>query len=324
MKVSLIIPVYNAEASLPILLESLAAQTFRDFEVVFADDASTDGSAALLEAFRQGSGLSCKLLRGERNEGAAAARNRALDAAEGEFLAFADADDRMAPGMLEKAVAAATATTDIVGWDWTLGLSDKGRYMRQADYGSAEEALLNLCGGTMRWNLWLFLVRRSLVEQNRLRFLPGNDMGEDMQFMLRAFLQAHSVVQLHEALYYYNNTSESSISRSFSELRRSQIEANLAAVEEAFAASAFGRKHPMALTDLKLFLKRPLLISPRKEDYELWYSWFPEANGRARERAALPLHTYLLQKMAAGRCWVGVRTYYVLLFRLAYSLLYHR
>ncbi len=319
MKVSLVIPVYNAEKSLPVLLESIRAQTFRDFEVVFADDASTDGSATLLENFVRESGLPCRVLHARENGGAAAARNLALEAAQGEYLAFADADDRMDPALLETAAAAAGGA-DIVGWDWTLGLSPNGRYMRQASYGTAEQALLNLTGGTMRWNLWLFLVRRDLAAD--IRFIPGADMGEDMQFMLRCFLRAKTVVQLHRSLYHYNDTSETSISRAFSTLRRSQIEANLGAVEQEFAQSDFCGKHPLAVTDLKLFLKRPLLISANRQDYELWYKWFPETNGRARQKAALPAHTYVLQSMAAGRHWTGVRFYYWAMHQVLYKLLY--
>ena len=320
MKISLIIPVYNAEKTLSATLDSIRAQRFRDFEVIFSEDAGTDGSAALLEAFCRESGLSCKLLRAQKNGGAAAARNRALEVAEGDYLAFADADDLMKPDMLERAAGAALGGADIVGWDWTLGLSEGGRYMRQADYATPEQALLNLTGGTMRWTLWLFMLKRELVKD--LRFIPGADLGEDMQFILQAFLRADKVVQIHESLYCYNNTNEASISKTFNDVRRAQIETNLAAVEERFAASDFARKHPMAITDLKLYLKRPLLISPHRQDYELWYNWFPEVNGRARVRAALPAHTYLLQKMAAGRCWAGVRTYYLLMHQILYRLLY--
>ena len=326
MKISLIIPVYNAEKTLPDTLESIRAQRFRDFEVIFSEDAGTDGSAALLERFCVESGLPCKLLRAERNGGAAEARNRALDVAEGDYLAFADADDLLDPHMLELAAAAAEPTehpVDIVGWDWTLGRNAReGRYMRQADYADPKEALCNLMGGTMRWNLWLFLVNRDLVERNGLRFIPGADLGEDMQFMLRAFLLAGRVVQLHESLYRYNAVNSASISRSFSPERRAQIETNLAEVERRFAGSDFLRAHPDAITDLKLFLKRPLLISTDKKYYETWYAWFPEANARARERGALPLHTYTLQKMAARRCWVGVRLYNLFVYKLAYGILY--
>ena len=325
MKISLIVPVYNAEKTLPATLEGIRAQRFRDFEVIFAEDAGTDGSAALLEAFCADSGLSCKLLRAEKNGGAAAARNRALDAAEGDYLAFADADDLMDPGMLELAASAVNAAeqpVDIVGWDWTLGLTQDGRYMRQADYGSAQEALRNLMGGTMRWNLWLFLVRRDLIERNGIRFIPGADIGEDMQFTLRAFLHARHVVQLHESLYRYNGVNSASISKQFSPEKRAQVEANFREVQRSFAGSDFLKAHPDALTDLKLYLKRPLLISADRKDYETWFAWFPETNGRAREKAELPAHTWLLQRMASRRCWTGVKLYYLLIHKIVYGILY--
>ena len=177
-------------------------------------------------------------------------------------------------------------------------------------------------GGTMRWNLWMFLVRRGLVEAQHLRFIPGADLGEDMQFMLRAFLHAGRVVQLHESLYRYNAVNSASISREFSPARRVQIETNLAAAERHFAGSGFLQAHPDALTDLKLFLKRPLLIGGSKENFETWQTWFPEANARALQRGSLPLHTYLLQKMAARRSRFGVLLYNVLVYKIAYGIIY--
>ena len=325
MKVSLIIPVYNAGKTLPDLLESIQAQRFRDFEVLFAEDASTDHSVALLEAFCRDSGLSCQLLRAERNGGSAAARNRALAVAQGEYLAFADADDLLDPDMLSHAVDTAETTdgpADIVCWDWTRGLSKEGRYMRQADSETPLQAFRGLTGGASRWNLWLFLVRRELVEQHHIRFVNGADLGEDMQFMLRAYMKAVRVVQLHEALYRWNTDNSSSISRSFAPEKRAQIETNLAEVERAFADSPFRHEAPNAMTELKLYLKRPLLISVDKKDYETWYHWFPETNAHATEGANLPRHTRILQGMAARRCWWGVRLYNALIQKLVYGFIY--
>ena len=323
--ISLIVPVFNAEKTLPATLASIQAQTYRDFEVIFSEDAGTDGSVVLLEAFCRESGIPCRLLRAEKNGGAAAARNRALDVARGEYLAFADADDLLEPAMLERAAAATQSPdgpVDIVGWDWTRGLSKEGRYMRQADYDTPNRALGELTGGASRWNLWLFLVRRDLVENHQIRFVDGADLGEDMQFMLRAFMKAGRVVQLHEALYRWNATNSASISRSFAPEKRAQIETNLKEVERDFADSAFSREAPQAMTELKLYLKRPLLISADRRDYETWYNWFPETNAHATEGADLPRHTLILQGMAARRCWVGVRLYYVMIHKLAYGLLY--
>lgn len=322
MKVSLIVPVYCAEKTLPAMLESISSQCFRDFEVIFVEDAGTDGSMALLEDFRRSSGLSCKLLRQERNQGAAAARNRGLEAAQGEYLAFADADDLLEPDSLELAVQAAGGGADIVGWDWVLDRKRSGRIMRQADYRTPTEAFRALTGGTMRWNLWLFLLRRGLVEENGIRFIPGADIGEDMQFMLRAFLCARKVIQLHKPLYRYNAVNDSSISKAFTPAKREQVETNLAAAEQAWESSPVRSVLPEAMSDLKLYLKRPLLIGTDRSMYETWFDWFPEANARAKERAALPLHTWLLQAMAARRLWTGVRLYYLFVHKLVYGILY--
>ena len=76
------------------------------------------------------------------------------------------------------------------------------------------------------------------------------------------------------------------------------------------------------MTDLKLFLKRPLLISENKQDYETWYSWFPEVNERARQKGSLPMHTFVLQRMASRRCWLGVKLYYLLIHKFVYGILY--
>ena len=323
MKVSLIVPVYNAEKTLPATLESIRSQRFRDFEVIFVEDGGTDGSAALLETFCRTSGLSCRLLREPRNRGAAAARNRALDAAQGEYLAFADADDRLEADLLERAVQAAEETgADITGWDWTLDRGKSSRTMRQPAWQTPLEAFRSLCGGTMRWNLWLFLLRRAFVEENGLRFLPGADIGEDMQFMLRAFLRARQTTQLQQPLYRYNAVNERSISKAFTPDKRKQIEDNLALAELAWRKSDACTAVPDAMLDLKLYLKRPLLIGTERQHYESWYDWFPEANARARVRAALPLHTWLLQAMAARRLWTGVRCYNVVVYQLISGILY--
>ena len=120
MKVSVVIPVYNAEKTLSECLGSLQAQTFRDFEVVFVDDCSTDESPVIMRRFLEESGLPGRIIRQEKNGGVAAARNRGLDESKGEYLCFLDADDKMAPEALSL-VSDACKGADIVGWDWTLG-----------------------------------------------------------------------------------------------------------------------------------------------------------------------------------------------------------
>ncbi|MEO1679145.1 MAG: glycosyltransferase [Pseudomonadota bacterium] len=96
--VSVIVPVYNTSALVGAAIESLKAQSFADFEALVVDDGSTDGSgAAALSAI--GGDRRFRLIQRE-NGGLSAARNTALDAANGEFLAFLDSDDEYAPDFL--------------------------------------------------------------------------------------------------------------------------------------------------------------------------------------------------------------------------------
>ena len=323
MRISVIMPVYNAARTLQESLESIRAQRFRDFELIFVEDGSTDGSVELLEAFAATADFPCHIVAQAENGGVAAARNRGLAAACGDYLAFVDADDRIAPQALETAIRALDASedpVDIVGWDWTLGFEKNGRYMRQADYDTPLQALKNLTGGTMRWNLWLFLVRRGLLTDNGIRFIDGANMGEDMMVMLKAFACARKVIQLHETLYRYNAASPTSLSRQFSEQRRAEIGTNLAEAERFLLAGPYADDISEYINHLKLFLKLPLLISADRENYETWYKWFPEANSDAMKNEALPFRTRLLQGAAARRMWWAVRLYYKLGYQLFYRL----
>ncbi|MCF8482052.1 MAG: glycosyltransferase [Rhodospirillum sp.] len=101
--VSVIIPVHQGEGTLLASLESLAAQTLQDFEVLVVDDASTDRSVDLARAWADGR---ARVLTMDQNGGPGLARNRGLREARGAFVAFLDADDRATPNRLARQVEA--------------------------------------------------------------------------------------------------------------------------------------------------------------------------------------------------------------------------
>ena len=100
-RVSVIVPAYNASATIHAALDSVLVGSYEDVEVVVCDDASSDDTAAIVEAHAD---PRVRLVTAERNGGPATARNLARAAAEGELIAFLDADDLWLPSLLTEQV----------------------------------------------------------------------------------------------------------------------------------------------------------------------------------------------------------------------------
>ncbi|MEU5217400.1 glycosyltransferase family A protein [Streptomyces sp. NPDC020807] len=124
--VSVVMPVYNAAATLGPSVRSVLAQTHADVELLITDDGSTDGSMDLLREFaRQDERVLPEPVK--EQGGAARARNRAIARARGDYVAFLDSDDLWLPAKLEKQLAfAATASTPLTFTSY---------YKMDADYG---------------------------------------------------------------------------------------------------------------------------------------------------------------------------------------------
>src|SRR5689334_1514338 len=105
-RVSVVVPCWNQACFLPEAVGSVLEQTFRDFEIVIVDDGSPDDTADVAaRLIAQNPDAQIRLVRRE-NGGLPAARNTGVAAARGELVLPLDADDRIAPGFLESAVAA--------------------------------------------------------------------------------------------------------------------------------------------------------------------------------------------------------------------------
>lgn len=105
-KVSVIVPVYNSEQELRDCLDSLVEQTEKDIEIIVIDDGSIDNSPEI-EAEYQKKYPNVKVYRNERNLGQSETRNRGIELAEGDYIAFLDSDDYVNPGMYEELYQAA-------------------------------------------------------------------------------------------------------------------------------------------------------------------------------------------------------------------------
>src|SRR5262245_55227910 len=128
-KVTVVIPVYNREKYVAAAIESILAQTFSNFELLVIDDGSTDGSREVIQSFRD---LHVHLVCNETNLGIPRTRNRGIQRAHGEYLAFLDSDDWAYPERLGKQVAFLDSHPEhaAVG-AWVAWMDETGRPLRR-------------------------------------------------------------------------------------------------------------------------------------------------------------------------------------------------
>lgn len=322
--VSVLMPVYNASATLPLCLEKLFSQTYGSLEFVFVDDCSLDNSVNLIEAAAASADradIAVRILRHSDNQGVAAARNTALAAASGDYICWVDADDWMEPDAIASLVAKA-GDADVAGFDWYLSFDRNERKMSQRPFSSPLEALRNMMSGVMRWNLWLFMAKRSLYEKAGIRFVPGKNMGEDMLVTISLFLEAESAAFIPEAYYHYRQVNDSSVSRSFTDETMAQVTYNVDLVCRAVSASRYSEDLSACKDYLKQFIKLPLLMTTERSQYRRWNAWFAESDKSIMANSLVPLRTRLVEYAASRRWYLLLQIYHVLVYKVVYGLIY--
>lgn len=206
--VSVIIPCYNVQrrgADVRACVQSALGQDAGALEVILVNDGSTDGTGALLEQIARGHAAQVCVMHQE-NKGVSGARNTGIEAAQGEWIFFLDADDRMEPGCLHTLLEAAKAEDDIVCGAYTVVYTDEeNREQRfvpaQGDKQAVLESLIRTESALN--SMCARLYRRAFVMGNHLRAPLGVKVGEDVLFNLYAFYAAQSYTLLTQSVYRY-------------------------------------------------------------------------------------------------------------------------
>ena len=323
-KVSVIIPIYKVERYITRCAESLMRQTLPEVQFVFVDDATTDNSISLLEAVlerypeRRGDVV---ILRHNANKGLPSARNTGLSVAEGEYIFHCDSDDFVEVDMLAKMYALVEKeSADIVWCDWYLSFEGSERYMRQPDYGNAEDALKAMLSGGMKYNVWNKLVARRLYAENFISFPDGYGMGEDMTMML-LFMKAGKVAHLPEAMYHYIKTNTGAFSQTYSERHLIELRYNVDRITNAIQ-NHFGSCMEKELAFFKLDVKYPFLLADNASLRKLWYDWYPEVDKYILDNKYVSTRTRIVQWLASKHLTMLVSLYRFLLQKVVYGAVY--
>lgn len=211
MKFSVIIPVYNKKETLARALDSVLTQTYRNFEVIVVNDGSTDGVEELLASYRAPRIIS------QENSGVSVARNTGIDAANGDFVCFLDADDRYERHHLatlnalierypeadmfftsycaQNADGTKIYSTDMLR-DYAEDLYEQKELLPRPDFITDNVFdILNCCGDAI-WNTNAMCLRRSVLADEELRFARGERLGEDVDMWLRFALRHKVAISL--------------------------------------------------------------------------------------------------------------------------------
>ena len=218
-KISVIIPVYNAEAYLAECIDSILAQTCCDFELILVDDGSPDNCAAICREYLAGD-RRIRFLQQE-NRGQAAARNYAMTVAEGEWICFVDSDDVIHPQYLQSLYDAAMkydVPISMCRYVEADTLPEGFRESCQPEFTllSMDEQSLTALYDRDEYPGWVActkLVRREIVEG--YPFTEGK-VFEDNEAVSRWICQAKTLASTQQPLYYYRTNSGSTTKSGFS------------------------------------------------------------------------------------------------------------
>ena len=197
-KVSVIIPVYNAQETITKCLESVINQSYKDIEILVIDDGSKDNS---VEVIKKRKDKTIKLI-SKKNEGAAITRNKGIEMASGKYIMFIDNDDFIDKDYI-KILVDSIGNNDVVISGYRRP-NENGKIIKELSLKNEEWCKLMILAP------WAKLYRKDYLVKNNLLFL-NNNIGEDVYFNLQAMLLSKKIKIIDYIGYnwFYNSKSVS-------------------------------------------------------------------------------------------------------------------
>jgi len=217
-EISVIVPVYKAESFLADCIDSILSQSFADFEVILVEDGSPDNSGRICDAYAEK--YDCISVIHQRNQGQAAARNRAMVQAKGEWICFVDSDDLIHPRMLEllhQAAEESGAPISMCGMLEAVTQPEDFDQDRETQFqilNMDEETLVTLLDADQYpgWVACAKLIRRELIEAYPFR---EGRVYEDNEAVCRWICNGGTIARTEEKLYFYRGNPDSTTKAAF-------------------------------------------------------------------------------------------------------------
>lgn len=275
--ISVVIPAYNAAKTILRCVESLLSQTYKDWELIIIDDGSTDNTIDVCQSFQDKRiQVYYKL-----NGGVSSARNYGLTYAKGEYVAFVDADDYLESMYLEHLYQGKDYDLSISGFCYGNEPEKSNMILELTDKSSIARELSDLINADQLCYPWGRLFKRSIIEQNHIRFNKKMRFAEDNVFNWEYLCHINSL-RIDSSLKDYHKSSDeggSGYNLSFEEM--DYVDGQLFALSQKLE-SYYSLKLQLQTKQLMhvLFLKDMLSLTASQ-----WYDYYKKyhPNGTKRE-----------------------------------------
>ncbi len=215
-KVSIIIPIYNAEKYLVKTIQSVISQTYSDLELILVNDGSTDSSSKICMEF------ACRdnriVFKNQENKGVSAARNNGLLSATGDWVYFLDSDDYISNDFFKKISPFLDDDIDVIQFG-SSQINNNNIVSYRQSLKNSEKLVTNSFSEFLKTSnigalcVWLHIINRNLVLQNKIYFREDMSHNEDMLFMYHVLINSkkHLFIgeTIHTQLLTHNSLSRS-------------------------------------------------------------------------------------------------------------------
>lgn len=287
-KISIIIPVYNAEDKLHRCLDSVLKQSYKDIEVIIINDGSTDGSLSICESYKSKDNR--VIIIDKKNAGVSAARNSGLRIATGKYIQFVDSDDFVNENMSERLVEKIKENdSDVVICGY-----HRIEKNRVTDKFSKETTISEICDfkdkfseifkGALFNVPWNKLYKREKIKEY---FKENLCIGEDLLFNLSYFLYCDKIKIIEDCLYNYDVLNEDSLA---SKYNKELFEMELMLYKEVrkffkkcFKSDDFRNINAVFAKEIYYFLKKLVVLSDENKESKLKKIKYCEENKYVKE-----------------------------------------
>ena len=274
---TVIIPVYNAQATIGRCCKSLFAQTLDSIQYIFVNDGSADDSLKIIQKT-----LDCFtnrkkdviIIDRKENRGVAYTRQQGLERASGEFVIHCDADDWAEKDMYESLYNAAHGSSADIACCGFYVDTPGGRGLSNlpgADYH------LGFNIAPMFGSLWNKVIRKKVITQNGIGFYENINWGEDFMMSIQCQILANKIVVVNRPLYHYVQNSQSITHRLTRDKCIELIQCGYK-MEQFFKEHDLLMRYSFGLNYLKFQLKQYLIIIPEIYSPIEWKKYFPECH----------------------------------------------